>query len=655
MIGSRIKRQGYGPAFFLSGLPGLLVLLLATAWCYFPGLRGPFLFDDFNLLPDLALYGGVDDWSGFLQFVANDSTGPIGRPLTLASFLLNATNWPADPFWFKFTNLLIHLLAGLLLYFLIRKLLGQDADDTRQTTALAALLSAGLWLLNPFNVSTTLYVVQRMAMLSALFTLAGLLCFVHGRTLLVAAPRAGYLWMSLGILGFTPLAVLSKENGALLPMLALVLEHTVLRHRLRLPPANRVWEGLLLWLPSLLIATVLTRHAGPDHYAGREFDLAQRLMTEGRVLFDYVYHLFNPFAVSRGLLADDYPLSTGLLSPWTTLPALAGWVGLLLWALWQRARHPLLALAILFFLGGHVMESTVLPLEIYFEHRNYLPAVFLVLPLAAWAAEQRRRWRLAPMLAGVVVLALAFQTHRLAGNWASDSKLAKWWAAHYPESVRLQDYVASTLSDLGRPDLAAAVLEAALARHPDSSHLYLHHLVEKCRAGGYTPRDWARLLPQLERHPVDLRGYGLLGGIVRGTPDPQCVGVTSAQVLRLLDGQAAQPKVRQDGLAMRQLEHMRGIMLLKLGRGPDALTAFQASTRLWSDISVGMQQVALLASFGHHALALGWLEQVARLPRPQHWREKLRTQNYEQDIRRLRDNLTQELAGQSTRTPAANP
>jgi len=162
-------------------LAGWSTLFLATAFAYYPGLNGPFLLDDFGSIAPLGNLGGVTDWVTFKAFVFGGHAGPTGRPLSLLTFLIDANDWPADAWAFKRTNLLIHLLNGILLGVLVSKILSA-LNYSRQDTRWIALVSAGIWLLHPFLVSTTLYVVQRMAQLSTLFIFAGLIGHLYGRS-----------------------------------------------------------------------------------------------------------------------------------------------------------------------------------------------------------------------------------------------------------------------------------------------------------------------------------------------------------------------------------------------------------------------------------------------------------------------------------------
>src|SRR4249919_2884102 len=130
----------------------MLLLLLLAGLAYAPGLRGGFLFDDLVNLDALGATGPVDDWAALLRYLTSGDADPIGRPLALLSFLIDAQNWPAPPLPFLRTNLLLHLGNGLLLFGLLRAL-GRRLDGPGLRIDAVAVLAAGLWLLHPLLVS----------------------------------------------------------------------------------------------------------------------------------------------------------------------------------------------------------------------------------------------------------------------------------------------------------------------------------------------------------------------------------------------------------------------------------------------------------------------------------------------------------------------
>ncbi|MGI9247927.1 MAG: tetratricopeptide repeat protein, partial [Woeseiaceae bacterium] len=174
---------------------GWAILFLAGIFAYWPGLKGPFVLDDFGSISALGNRGGVTNWDTFRAFVFGGHAGPTGRPLALLSFLIDANNWPTDPWPFKRTNLVIHLINGALLGVLTARIL-RILNFARHDVRWIALVSTACWLLHPFLVSTTLYAVQRMAQLSTFFIFAGLITYLYGRSLLATKTVKAYLIMS---------------------------------------------------------------------------------------------------------------------------------------------------------------------------------------------------------------------------------------------------------------------------------------------------------------------------------------------------------------------------------------------------------------------------------------------------------------------------
>lgn len=629
---------------------GLIFVFFLTLGAYLPGLGGSFIFDDFATLARLGDFGEIKNIEGVLRFVMDDISG-LGRQISLISFLLNGQNWPADPIPFKATNLALHLVIGAILYSLAARLL--RVGGSRANNHWAALLIASFWLSNPFQVSTVLYVVQRMAQLSALFVLLGLLAYIHGRSLLFSRPRLAYAWMSAALVLITPLAVMAKENGALLPLLILVLEYTVLRHGhagLSGPSVpgdakpSKQWEALFLWLPSFLVVMAISHFTTAAAFQVREFNAVERLMTEARILFDYLYHWLNPFALPKGVLSDDIVVSRHVWSPWTTLPSLLAGSLALGWAVWNRASHPYMALAILFFMVGHLMESTVLPLELYFEHRNYLPAMFLAMPVAvALTSQTKISPRLVVGACIVVIAAQIVQTHLLASVWGNPVALSSLWAQRNPTSDRAQDHLANTLSEHHRPDLAVGVLEQAIRRKPQNSHFVLHLLYQKCRVSGVSTADLERARMQFKRYTLGPKSYPLLVELMGVSTGGTCPGMTPTEMDSLVDILMKAEAVRMQPSIHWQLHELKGELLLRQGHVDSAMPYFHEALRSSADISVGLRQVALLGSFGQPKQALDWLNTVDTLPRPVGWRHRLRSLDYDAEIKRLRNLLQDDL------------
>ncbi|GAB3729355.1 hypothetical protein GCM10028862_07700 [Luteimonas pelagia] len=595
-------------------------VLLALAWlAYLPGLSGGFLFDDLINLDALGRQGAIDDWPAFWRYLTSGTADPTGRPLSLLSFLLDARDWPADPRPFLRTNVLLHLLNGALLFALLRRL-GRHVDGPGARTDWAAVLGAAAWLLHPLLVSTTLYIVQREAMLPATCVLAGLLAYVHGRRLHAARPRAGVAWMVAGIGLGTLLGVLAKANGSLLPLLALVLEATVLRagdgddapataRRLR------GWQLVLLWLPTLLLAVYLARFALMLHdpIDVRSWTVAERLMTQPRVLLDYLQLLAVPRVLSSGLYNDAYAVSTGWLSPWTTLPALLAIAALGMGAWLARRRWPVAAAAVLFWLAGHMLESSLVPLELYFEHRNYLPALLLAWPLARALV----RWRAAPalrVLVAVAVLALlAGTTWQRAMLWGQPARMARVWALQHPGSPRAQATAAMDAMRAGRADVAVVQLSTLADTVPTELQVVLNLADARCMTGGIDANTTRRVSHALANatHGQHLAWRWLDGRIDRVATTP-CAGIDPDALATWVDALAGNPAMRSPG-RRQDAAALAGRLALLRGDGDAALAHFDRGLAADPRPDAAASQAALLGRHGYAAQALAHLEHYDRL------------------------------------------
>jgi len=598
--------------------PSLFLLLgLGLTWvAYSPGLHGGFLFDDFANLPALGATGPTDDWPTFLRYITSGTADPTGRPLTLLTFLLDAQNWPANPFPFKRTSLILHLLNGILLYALLARLSHLLGHDERRSQT-AALLGTALWLLHPLLVSTTLYIVQREAMLPATCTLIGLLLWLHGRHLLTQGKTtAGVAWSLLGLGGFTLLGMLAKANGVLLPVFALLIEAVVLAprhpmphggarhaHRLALLACGAVPSaailGYLLWNG---IHGVLT--GGPVGF--RPWSVGQRMLTEPRVLLDYLQLLWLPRPFSSGLFNDQYATSTSWLQPATTLPAMLAVLGLITLGWWQHRRHPALALAILFYFAGQLLESTSIPLELYFEHRNYLPALLMFWPLSLWLADVRKLRMVKYALMLVLPLGLAWMTHARAELWGNVHSQALLWAKINPESARAQTNAAQIEMQAGQPQAAIQRLQKLLVDQPSQVQLAFNLIGARCMTGGIMATDLAAA--KLAMQGTLNTGTLLAHWFERTLPmtiSGECPGLTAQGLLELIDTGLGNPKLSAAG-PRQDLTYLRGKIALAQGRPDAALADFTRALDLQVRPGMALEAAATLGRAGYpsHGLRL---------------------------------------------------
>lgn len=576
-----------------------LALLLLATWCaYAPGLSGGFLFDDFVNLDKLANPGPIDNWSAFWRYITSGTADPTGRPLSLLTFLIDAQNWPADPAPFLRTNVLLHLLNGTLLIFLLRRLGEALGDDTR-THIGAALIGAGLWMLHPLFVSTTLYIVQREAMLPATFTLLGLLAYAHGRVRMASSPSRGIRWIVFGLGIATLLAILSKANGILLPLLAWVLEACVFRRTST--PLPRWVKTLVILLPALVVLAVIASDWPRlfDHLNGRGWSRWERLLTEFRVLCDYLRLLIVPRVLSTGLYNDSYAPSHGILDPIGTLISAIVILGLLAFAMATRRRFPALASALLFFFTGHVLESTTVALELYFEHRNYLPAMLLFWPVG----RAVMRWNAKPFahaLVGVLLLAVVgVTTWQRADLWGNPNEMTSLWAQQNRASSRAQ--ATSAIQRMQRGDAAGARadLDVLWQERPYDLQIVLNRVNAVCVTGGLDQQDRAGVTSALThvkvRNPLVHRWLSRALDLAR---THQCPGMDLDDVADWIDAASRNPNIVSSPRSRQGLLSLAGRAALARGEHATALRKFNGALDVILLPEAAASQTILLASSG---------------------------------------------------------
>lgn len=523
------------PTRFARPWYGLVPALAVTALVYLPGLSGGFVFDDFtNIVLKPALRVTNLDPQAWLYAAASGQAGRFGRPVSMFTFTVNYYLTGYNPFYFKLTNLVIHLLAGVLLFGFIRLLQGAASlpSSAAGRVWLAPAVTAA-WLLHPIQLTSVLYVVQRMTSLSALFCLASLICYLQAHRL---QERPGWrypAWLAgVGLTGV--LAVLSKENGALLPFYILLMEW------LLLPPPQtplgirrrRLALSIFVILPLGVAAAYLATHVADilAPYRHREFSLAERLLTESRVLVFYLAMIVTPATARLGLFHDDFPLSHGFLDPPGTLLAILALSVLAAAAVALRRQAPVFAFGVLWFFAGHLLESGFIGLEIAHEHRNYLPSlgvIFVVIYyLFAHPYKMAPHRRALATAGGLLLLLFGVNTYGRAQDWGDPLIHAYMEVEHHPGSARAHYQLASVLGEIAmhRPRGGQDPLYKSAMNHyrraarlnPRSVTAWVSAAVTSYRLGRPPPPNWVdRVTRRLKLPLIDIQSGAALYSLSR--------------------------------------------------------------------------------------------------------------------------------------------
>ncbi|MBN8802085.1 MAG: hypothetical protein ABS96_24945 [Lysobacteraceae bacterium SCN 69-123] len=495
----------------------LLYSLVCAAFAsllFLPGLPGDFVFDDhINIIGNTGIELQSLSPAALGETLFSTQYGGITRVIPTLTFAIDYYRGGGlDPATFKSTNIAIHALTALVLAVFLRDLLlavGQRPTRARWI----ALAMAVAWAAHPLQVSSVLYVVQRMQTLATLFIVLSLWSYLRARQAQIEGRSGRTGWMLTALLWM--LALGCKEDAILLPAYTLAMELTVLRFGAADQAfARRLRYGYLFAVVAGAVAfllVVVPHYWSWDTHHNRNFSSYERLLTQGRVLCLYLWEIVLPLPSHMPFYYDWLQPSRGLLQPWTTIPA---WllIAALLVAAWRlRVRHPLLAFGIFLFFSGHFVTSNVVALELAFEHRNHLPLLGAVLAIGSLLILLVDRFQFRPVLSAsavvLMLMALSWATLIRAGWWSSDLALAQASTRLAPTSTRAWNQLCVAYFNLGggdRPDnpyldKAISACSKGADVSTDSIKTLTNIIAMKAIQGTLSAADWDRYLQRL-RH-----------------------------------------------------------------------------------------------------------------------------------------------------------
>ncbi|MCP4668070.1 MAG: tetratricopeptide repeat protein, partial [Deltaproteobacteria bacterium] len=308
------------------------------------------------------------------------------RPIPCLTLGLNYYFGGTSPFGYHVVNIAIHLACSFSVYVFLLTLLSIPGIRPRFAATYRyeiAVIAACLFAFHPIQTNVATYVIQRITSMAALFYMCSMTGYIWFRLQTLPGKERSRLKKYLGLtisIASGILAFLSKENTAFLPVMILLADCLLfygLHHEREKKILRRMYAVFIFLLLGILA------YEGPKYlfkffgwYGSRDFTLMERMLTQPRIIFFYLYLLFVP-DVSLLNLGHDIPVSTSFIDPPQTLIAISGIISLVAAAFFLRKKHNLFAFAIVWYLGNLVIESSIIPLELMFEHRTYLPGVLV--------------------------------------------------------------------------------------------------------------------------------------------------------------------------------------------------------------------------------------------------------------------------------------
>ena len=450
----------------------LLAAGLAVILLYSTSLDCGFVLDDKNNIEKNPYIQITSITTDSLSEAVTKSVLPR-RPVANISFALNYLIHGYDVKGFRLVNIFLHLGTGIILYFLVYSIL--ELPNVRRRygpPGWIPLVTALVWLLHPMHTQTVNYIVQRMTILAAFFYLLAFLFYIKGRT----AEKIGPKWIFFaGAAIAALLGIGSKETVAMLPFLLVLFDLYFFRDTPALINKRFIAAILILILTGCLLAIV---YLGKNpftyivnSYHIRDFTLEQRLLTQSRVVLFYLSLIFMPLP-SRLNLEHDFQLSMSLFDPLSTIFAIALIIILSIIAIAGAKKHSILSFCIFWYLGNLLIESSVIGLEIIFEHRAYLPSMLIVMLAVMWCQKiLHPKWLKITALA-VATSCLVFWTYERNTAWSGTVSLLTDSVNKAPGKHRAHLNLGIELKNSNRLDEAISHYQKALQLEPNYAEAY---------------------------------------------------------------------------------------------------------------------------------------------------------------------------------------
>jgi tetratricopeptide (TPR) repeat protein len=470
----------------------------------------------------------------------------------------------------------------------------------------------------PLLATASLIVVQRMTTLSALFMLLGLSGYLFARSKVDDNPHRGLAGMSASLVAGTVLATLCKESGLLLPVLVLVLEATVLERPTAVNARHwRIWQFVFLGLPlTLLVLYLAVRGNYPDSLvASRDFNAWERLLTEARILWIYLLKALVGIPSQLGIYQQLPAISRSLFSP-VTFVACVAWLALLLASIVWRRRYPLFAVAVLWYLAGHLIESTVVPLELYFEHRNYVPIIGPLFALASYLilrpVDLRR---IAGVLIPVYVFANAWFLYSFASLSGEPSNAARYWADKYPGSQRAVSRMARYQLEEEGPLPALQTIDAFISQHPEHAYMRIPQLNLLCQYA--SDQDHRAVAKQVQNELIEVdfsyTAARMLFELLNTASRSTCNGVDPGTVVSLAATLRDNPRYTNEPLYNQFYRKSLAIIAQQQGDYDAAIEHLEQALAFGQSMELNLMIVVALGGAGDFAAARQFVDEAETL------------------------------------------
>jgi len=496
-----------------------ILACILVCFIYSNILDAPFVFDDIkNIRENKNIRIETLTPAGLIKAVSGNRCQ--NRPAAYISFAINYYIHGYDTKVYHMVNILIHLITGILIFFLFKSTIllssniDNDSSGRKDTDAyIIAGLAATLWMVHPLSTQSVTYIVQRMNAMAAMFYVGSMLAYVQARASHGKLKVYG-LYLLCGLSGL--LAITSKEIAITLPIFIFLYEWYFLQD-LDMVWIKRRVPYIAAIITICLATAIMFLGINPiegilDGYTTRQFTPLQRVLTEFRVVILYIGLMALPLP-SRLNLDYDMAVSTSLIDPVTTLLSLMILIALTVFAVVTAKKQRIISFAICWFMGNLVIESSIIGLELVYEHRTYLPSMFVSL-MAIYLLWKALRPKIIPICAACLLIALfSVWTYQRNDTWTSDISLWRDCAMKSPGKLRPWYNLGLVLAQDRRHDEAAVYFIKALAIDNKNADAH-NNLGASLTALGRLDDAIGHYIQALEIEPSNANAHNNLGTVL---------------------------------------------------------------------------------------------------------------------------------------------
>lgn len=434
--------------------------------------------DEPNITDNTNIHLEEISWHGIKQAIFSNARNPNFpyRPVACLSLALNYYFGQKEVLGYHIVNTSIHYFSAILLFLFIHSTLNSPKLKYKYSTDSysLALITTVFWTINPVQVQAITYIVQRMASLAGLFFIMTMYFYLKGRV--SDTPRQAHIYFALSILSFL-MAIGSKENAAILPLVIFAYEILIIQENTTLFLKTNFGTILVIVFSFLLLGLIYLYFRSGNIFSFlnsyetvRPFSLTQRLLTETRVIILYITLLIYPIT-DRLNISHSIDLSNSLIDPISTLLSILIIVFLFVIALYIASKEPIISFCILFFILTHLIESSIFPLEIIYEHRNYIPSMLFFLPLAIGACRLIKRYKAKWIMQYSLLVFISFitvgfghATYLRNFDWKTPETLWRDALNKSPDIFRPYNNLARHYQQLGLPEEALQLYKKGMGK-----------------------------------------------------------------------------------------------------------------------------------------------------------------------------------------------